>query len=191
MKFGRNKSRRRVTLKIIFVWLLSIAMSLPLSLMYSKVRVWWVKIVSDGDGDFVSGSGFSFNRWYLPNTRPALQINRFHHMFLHSFAGDAGNVRPDRSTTGRTKTEAGNGRLVQWLDGWTDFHSTRYVKKHDIVCTSVATAYPVGCCTDLFCLDLFRGLKFKFKRFCLKLILEIKSVGGVPHCETLNKDLTK
>lgn len=39
MKFGRNKSRRRVTLKIIFVWLLSIAMSLPLSLMYSKVSM--------------------------------------------------------------------------------------------------------------------------------------------------------
>lgn len=37
MKFGRNKSRRRVTLKIVFVWLLSIAMSLPLSLMYSQV----------------------------------------------------------------------------------------------------------------------------------------------------------
>ncbi|XP_060517178.1 D(2) dopamine receptor [Cylas formicarius] len=36
MKFGRNKSRRRVVLKIVFVWLLSIAMSLPLSLMYSK-----------------------------------------------------------------------------------------------------------------------------------------------------------
>lgn len=37
MKFGRNKTRRRVVLKIIFVWLLSIAMSLPLSLMYSQV----------------------------------------------------------------------------------------------------------------------------------------------------------
>ncbi|XP_002056611.3 uncharacterized protein 5-HT2B [Drosophila virilis] len=36
MRFGRNKTRRRVTLKIVFVWLLSIAMSLPLSLMYSK-----------------------------------------------------------------------------------------------------------------------------------------------------------
>ncbi|XP_075235488.1 5-hydroxytryptamine receptor 2B [Lycorma delicatula] len=36
MKFGRNKTRKRVTLKIIFVWLLSIAMSLPLCLMYSK-----------------------------------------------------------------------------------------------------------------------------------------------------------
>uniref|UniRef100_A0A182NZE5 G-protein coupled receptors family 1 profile domain-containing protein n=1 Tax=Anopheles epiroticus TaxID=199890 RepID=A0A182NZE5_9DIPT len=36
MKFGRNKTRRRVVLKISFVWLLSIAMSLPLSLMYSK-----------------------------------------------------------------------------------------------------------------------------------------------------------
>ncbi|XP_023288213.1 5-hydroxytryptamine receptor 2A-like, partial [Orussus abietinus] len=36
MKFGRNKTRRRVTLKIVFVWLLSIAMSLPLCLMYSK-----------------------------------------------------------------------------------------------------------------------------------------------------------
>ena len=37
MRFGRNKTRRRVVLKIIFVWLLSIAMSMPLSLMYSKV----------------------------------------------------------------------------------------------------------------------------------------------------------
>lgn len=37
MKFGRNKTRRRVILKIVFVWLLSIAMSLPLSLMHSKV----------------------------------------------------------------------------------------------------------------------------------------------------------
>ncbi|XP_054270770.1 dopamine D2-like receptor [Macrosteles quadrilineatus] len=36
MKFGRNKTRRRVTLKIVFVWLLSIAMSLPLCLMYSQ-----------------------------------------------------------------------------------------------------------------------------------------------------------
>ncbi|XP_054014486.1 alpha-2B adrenergic receptor [Hylaeus anthracinus] len=36
MKFGRNKTRRRVILKILFVWVLSIAMSLPLSLMYSK-----------------------------------------------------------------------------------------------------------------------------------------------------------
>ncbi|XP_018318889.1 5-hydroxytryptamine receptor 2A [Agrilus planipennis] len=36
MKFGRNKTKRRVTLKIIIVWLFSIAMSLPLSLMYSK-----------------------------------------------------------------------------------------------------------------------------------------------------------
>lgn len=37
MKFGRNKTRRRVTLKIVFVWLLSTAMSLPLCLMYSQV----------------------------------------------------------------------------------------------------------------------------------------------------------
>ncbi|XP_067014475.2 uncharacterized protein 5-HT2B [Anabrus simplex] len=36
MRFGRNKTRRRVTLKIVFVWLLSLAMSLPLSLMYSQ-----------------------------------------------------------------------------------------------------------------------------------------------------------
>ncbi|KAJ6636285.1 5-hydroxytryptamine receptor 2A, partial [Pseudolycoriella hygida] len=36
MRFGRNKTRKRVTIKIIFVWLLSIAMSLPLCLMYSK-----------------------------------------------------------------------------------------------------------------------------------------------------------
>ncbi|KAF6204453.1 hypothetical protein GE061_002794 [Apolygus lucorum] len=41
MKFGRNKTRRRVTLKIVFVWILSIAMSLPLSLMYSQVS--WFK----------------------------------------------------------------------------------------------------------------------------------------------------
>lgn len=37
MRFGRNKTRKRVTVKIVFVWLLSIAMSLPLCLMYSKV----------------------------------------------------------------------------------------------------------------------------------------------------------
>ncbi|XP_059479028.1 5-hydroxytryptamine receptor 2B [Neocloeon triangulifer] len=36
MRFGRNKTRRRVVLKILFVWLLSVAMSLPLSLMYSQ-----------------------------------------------------------------------------------------------------------------------------------------------------------
>ncbi|KAF5287750.1 hypothetical protein FQA39_LY15770 [Lamprigera yunnana] len=36
MKFGRNKTKKRVTLKIVIVWLLSIATSLPLSLMYSK-----------------------------------------------------------------------------------------------------------------------------------------------------------
>ncbi|XP_044579673.1 alpha-2B adrenergic receptor isoform X1 [Cotesia glomerata] len=36
MKFGRNKTRKRVVLKIVFVWILSIAMSLPLSLMYSQ-----------------------------------------------------------------------------------------------------------------------------------------------------------
>ncbi|KAI5694264.1 hypothetical protein M8J75_013787 [Diaphorina citri] len=36
IKFGRNKTRKRVILKIAFVWLLSVAMSLPLSLMYSQ-----------------------------------------------------------------------------------------------------------------------------------------------------------
>ncbi|XP_050684644.1 5-hydroxytryptamine receptor 2C [Leptidea sinapis] len=36
MRFGRNKTRKRVTVKIMFVWILSTAMSLPLSLMYSK-----------------------------------------------------------------------------------------------------------------------------------------------------------
>lgn len=42
MRFGRNKTKKRVTLKIAFVWLLSIAMSLPLSLMYSKVGKQWL-----------------------------------------------------------------------------------------------------------------------------------------------------
>ncbi|XP_017783825.1 PREDICTED: D(2) dopamine receptor [Nicrophorus vespilloides] len=46
MKFGRNKSRKRVTLKIVFVWLLSIAMSLPLSLMYSQNHE---SVLIDGD----------------------------------------------------------------------------------------------------------------------------------------------
>ncbi|XP_075981012.1 5-hydroxytryptamine receptor 2B isoform X2 [Anticarsia gemmatalis] len=36
MRFGRNKTRKRVTVKIAFVWMLSSAMSLPLSLKYSK-----------------------------------------------------------------------------------------------------------------------------------------------------------
>ncbi|CAL4122960.1 unnamed protein product, partial [Meganyctiphanes norvegica] len=35
MKFGRHKTRRRVVLKIILVWCLSVASSLPLPLMYS------------------------------------------------------------------------------------------------------------------------------------------------------------
>lgn len=39
MKFGRNKTRKRVVLKIAFVWLLSFAMGLPLSLMYSAVSM--------------------------------------------------------------------------------------------------------------------------------------------------------
>jgi hypothetical protein len=39
MKFGRNKTRKRVTLKIVFVWFLSVAMSLPLCLMYSQVTL--------------------------------------------------------------------------------------------------------------------------------------------------------
>lgn len=39
MSFGRNKTRRRVTLKILVVWILSFALSLPLSLMYSQVRM--------------------------------------------------------------------------------------------------------------------------------------------------------
>ena len=46
MRFGRNKTRRRVVLKIFFVWLLSIAMSLPLSLMYSKVNWNWTRFTS-------------------------------------------------------------------------------------------------------------------------------------------------
>ncbi|XP_047034730.1 probable G-protein coupled receptor No18 isoform X1 [Helicoverpa zea] len=36
MRFGRNKTRKRVTVKIAFVWILSSAMSLPLVLKYSK-----------------------------------------------------------------------------------------------------------------------------------------------------------
>ncbi|XP_069953472.1 uncharacterized protein 5-HT2B [Cherax quadricarinatus] len=35
MKFGRHKTRRRVVLKIVLVWCLSLAASLPLSLMYA------------------------------------------------------------------------------------------------------------------------------------------------------------
>lgn len=45
MRFGRNKTRKRVTVKIIFVWLLSIAMSLPLSLMYSKVSKFFFVVI--------------------------------------------------------------------------------------------------------------------------------------------------
>lgn len=52
MRFGRNKTRKRVTVKIIFVWLLSIAMSLPLSLMYSQVRLVLVFCLDGGEGGF-------------------------------------------------------------------------------------------------------------------------------------------
>ncbi|CAB3221038.1 unnamed protein product [Arctia plantaginis] len=36
MRFGRNKTRKRVTIKITFVWILSSAMTLPLTLKYYK-----------------------------------------------------------------------------------------------------------------------------------------------------------
>lgn len=36
-KFGLHKTKLRIILKIALVWLLSITMSLPLSLMYAKV----------------------------------------------------------------------------------------------------------------------------------------------------------
>ncbi|XP_022237965.1 probable muscarinic acetylcholine receptor gar-2 [Limulus polyphemus] len=36
MKFGRNKTKRRVILKLCIVWLLSVAMSLPLGMLYEK-----------------------------------------------------------------------------------------------------------------------------------------------------------
>ncbi|XP_071440391.1 dopamine D2-like receptor [Hetaerina americana] len=46
LRFGSHKTRKRVILKILFVWLLSIAMSLPLSLMYSKDHD---SVLVDGD----------------------------------------------------------------------------------------------------------------------------------------------
>ncbi|XP_076304409.1 5-hydroxytryptamine receptor 2B [Tachypleus tridentatus] len=36
MKFGRHKTKRRVILKLCIVWLLSVAMSLPLGMLYEK-----------------------------------------------------------------------------------------------------------------------------------------------------------
>ncbi|KAG7205901.1 hypothetical protein KM043_007830 [Ampulex compressa] len=66
MKFGRNKTRRRVTLKIIFVWLLSIAMSLPLSLMYSKVSPGQV-LLTDVSHEILEHLCSSLNAPYLPD----------------------------------------------------------------------------------------------------------------------------
>ncbi|KAJ8976646.1 hypothetical protein NQ317_009109, partial [Molorchus minor] len=100
MKFGRNKSRRRVILKIVFVWLLSIAMSLPLSLMYSKVR-----------------SRFAHHRRNLPDTGSAVQIYRIHYLFLYPTSGDVGDVRAHRTTTGQPEAESRDPRLVEQLDG--------------------------------------------------------------------------
>lgn len=73
MRFGRNKTRRRVTLKIIFVWLLSIAMSLPLSLMYSKVRflLYFFKILTQ-----VVSNNMLANDQYPPCSSLASNLHR-------------------------------------------------------------------------------------------------------------------
>lgn len=87
MRFGRNKTRKRVVLKLSFVWLLSIAMSLPLSLMYSKVIEWIfpsslcasITITAKGKqlltiNYFCNSkeSRFGISEWHLSNPRSRL-----------------------------------------------------------------------------------------------------------------------
>ncbi|GAB6018899.1 hypothetical protein CHUAL_000555 [Chamberlinius hualienensis] len=45
IKFGRNKTKRRVVLKICLVWMTSVAMSVPLTLMYSRDSE---RVIKDG-----------------------------------------------------------------------------------------------------------------------------------------------
>lgn len=98
MRFGRNKTRKRVIVKIIFVWLLSIAMSLPLSLMYSKVCVpFFLQFVLVGSlcccvlNQYILyilhhsnvGSCIGVSGRNVPNTRSRLQISWIDCLLLH------------------------------------------------------------------------------------------------------------
>jgi hypothetical protein len=68
MRFGRNKTRKRVVLKIIFVWLLSVAMSLPLSLMYSKVSQYFIYL-------YINIIPM-FNQWHVINIYIYCKLNK-------------------------------------------------------------------------------------------------------------------
>lgn len=96
MKFGRNKTKKRVTLKIVIVWLLSIAMSLPLSLMYFKVK--HSKLIftclSFSERNNFTESRFSVSKRHVSNSRSGLQIYRIDNMFLCAPTCDVSNVCP-------------------------------------------------------------------------------------------------
>lgn len=73
----------------------------------------------------VSGPGFLDNRRDLSNTGSFVQIYWIDYLFLHSLAGNVGNLRFDCTTFGSTKSEFGHPGLVKQLDGQPQFNSFR------------------------------------------------------------------
>lgn len=130
MRFGRNKTRRRVTLKIVFVWLLSIAMSLPLSLMYSKVSIIYIFIFGQKINSFLvllsfPGSRLGAGERHMPDSGSSVQARRLYCLLLHTAWRDAAHLLPDRSPASQTATESrrwtahvsSDARLGEWLAG--------------------------------------------------------------------------
>lgn len=120
MRFGRNKTRKRVVLKIFFVWLLSIAMSLPLSLMYSKASSIW-KLFCHWKSQLISlGSRFSSRWWDLSNSWSRLQARRINRVFLYSAARNVIHIHINCAIIGTTETELGRWEahkrgMVEWM----------------------------------------------------------------------------
>lgn len=120
MRFGRNKTRKRVVLKIFFVWLLSIAMSLPLSLMYSKVSSSLPFMTQQVFKVLSIGSCVSAGRRHMSDTWPGLQTRRFYRVLLHSAGRNVADVHADRAAAGEATPEPGGRqadkrRVVEWV----------------------------------------------------------------------------
>lgn len=101
-------------LKIMFVWLLSVAMSLPLSLMYSQVRL--VDRPPSPAVPSVLTRSLSVTelrlrarRRFLSDSRSAVQVDRVHRLLLRAAVRDDGHVRSDGEAPRSPAAELGSG----------------------------------------------------------------------------------
>lgn len=127
MRFGRNKTRKRVVLKIIFVWLLSIAMSLPLSLMYSKVMNNQVNnmhsrvhVVILNIFPLFKGSCISTCRRNMSNSRSSVQVCWIDCLLLHSLSCHALDIYINRKIIGSAKAKSWRKHCetdIKWMVG--------------------------------------------------------------------------